>query len=141
MNEKIKRLKFEYKPNNVEEIDSMLMHANDLLKYRDVLISAFEKSIFFFLFEQVKEESKNAFSEFVAEEEVSKFIQKIKSLSKNINLSLFNEFFESSPVDYAKYLINLKNKKEIKEFATEAESRISSLKDNKRNERKRKKEK
>ena len=47
LNEKIKRLKFEYKLNNVEEIDSMLMHANDLLKYRDVLISAFEKSIFF----------------------------------------------------------------------------------------------
>ena len=49
--------------------------------------------------------------------------------SKNINLSLFNEFFKLSSVDYAKYLINLKNTEESKEFAKEVKNRISSLKD------------
>ena len=128
MNKKIKRLKFDYKPNNVEEkeeINNVLIQVNDLLKHRDAIIDAFEKRIF--LFEQLKGESKNA-GEFVIEE-VSNFIQKIESMSKNINLSFFNEFFESSLVDYAKYLINLKNTKENKEFVTESKNRISSLKD------------
>ena len=43
-------------------------------------------------------------------------------------------FFESSPVDYAKYLINLKNTEEKKEFVIKAKNRISALKDNKKNE-------
>ena len=48
-------------------------------------------------------------------------------------------FFESSPVDYAKYLINLKNTEEKKEFVIKAKNRISALKDNKKNEWNRKK--
>ena len=47
-------------------------------------------------------------------------------------------FFESLPVDYAKYLINLKNTEENKKVVTKAENRISDLKDNKKYERKRK---
>ena len=71
--------------------------------------------------------------------EVSKFVNKIESMAENINLSLFNEFFESLPVDYAKYLINLKNTEENKKVVTKAENRISDLKDNKKYEQKRKK--
>ena len=59
MNNKIKRLEFDYQPNNVkekEEANSVLMHAKELLEYRDKIIKAFEKG--FFLFEQEKEESK-----------------------------------------------------------------------------------
>ena len=98
---------------------------------------AFEKGIF--LFEQVKEEPRNVQGEFAVEDE-SNFIQKIKSILKNISSSLFNEFFESSLVDYVEYLINLKNTTENKEFATEAKNRISSLKNRiKKNERKGKK--
>ena len=66
--------------------------------------------------------------------EVSKFVNKIESMAENINLSLFNEFFESLPVDYAKYLINLKNTEENKKVVTKAENRISDLKDNKKYE-------
>ena len=61
--------------------------------------------------------------------DVSELIKKIESMAENINLSLFNEFFDSSPVDYAKYVINLKNTEENKEFVTEAKNRISDLKD------------
>ena len=50
-------------------------------------------------------------------------------MAKNIKLSLLNELFESSPVDYAKYLINLKNTRENKEFVIEARNRTSALKD------------
>ena len=60
--------------------------------------------------------------------DASKFIKKIESMAENINLSLFNEFFDSPPVDYAKYVINLKNTEENKEFVTEAKNRISDLK-------------
>ena len=128
MNKKIKWLKFDYKPNNLEEredINNVLIQVNDLLKHRDAIIDAFEKRIS--LFEQVKGGSKNA-GEFVVEE-VSNFIQKIESMSKNISLSFFNEFFESLLVDYANYLINLKNTKENKVFVTESKNRTSSLKD------------
>ena len=59
MNKKIKRLKFDYKPNKVEEKEEINnVQVNDLLKHRDAIIDAFEKRIF--LFEQVKGESKNA---------------------------------------------------------------------------------
>ena len=61
--------------------------------------------------------------------DVSKLIKKIESMAENINLSLFNEFFDSSPVDQERYLINLKNTEETKEFVTEAKNRISDLKD------------
>ena len=60
--------------------------------------------------------------------DVSKFIKKIESMTENINLSLFREFFKTSPVDYAKYLINSKNTEGNKEFITEAKNTISDLK-------------
>ena len=50
-------------------------------------------------------------------------------MTENINLDLFHEFFWLSLVDYAKYLINLKNTEENKEFVAEAENKISELKD------------
>ena len=41
---------------------------------------------------------------------VNKFIQEIRSIEEKINLSLFEDSFEfSSPADYAKMLINIKN--------------------------------
>ena len=36
-------------------------------------------------------------------------IEEIKPMEEKINLSLFKEFLELSPVDYAKELINTKN--------------------------------
>ena len=42
---------------------------------------------------------------------------------------MFNGFFESLLVDYAKHLINLKNTKGNNEFLNETKYRISSLKD------------
>ena len=61
--------------------------------------------------------------------DTKRLFKKIKSMSKNINLSLFKDFLESLLVDYARYLINLKNTTENKDFVTEAKNRISSLKD------------
>ena len=58
--------------------------------------------------------------------DVNSFIQKIESKSEKINLSLSEDFFESSsPTDYAKTLINIKNPDENKEY----QDRISNLKD------------
>ena len=63
-------------------------------------------------------------------EDVKNFIQKSKSEAKKINLSLFKDFFESSsPADYAKKLINVKDPNENKETVAEIEDRISDLKD------------
>ena len=51
-------------------------------------------------------------------------------MTVKINLSLFEDFFESSsPADYAKMLINTKNPDENKENVTDVKDRISNLKD------------
>ena len=74
--------------------------------------------------------------------DVSKFIKKTESMAKNINLSLFNEFFDLSPVDYVKYLINLKNTEEKKRICNWGKKQnISFKRQNKKNEQKRKKNK
>ena len=62
--------------------------------------------------------------------DVNNFIQKIESMTVKINLSLFEDFFESSsPADYAKTLINTKNPDENKENVVDVKDRISNLKD------------
>ena len=62
-------------------------------------------------------------------ENVTNFIQKIESMAENINLSLFKDFFElSSPADYTKMLINIKNPNENKEIVAEIIGKISYLK-------------
>ena len=64
------------------------------------------------------------------QEDVKDFIQKIESMAEKINLNLFNKFFESSsPADYAKMLINIKNADENKKIVEEIEDKISYLKD------------
>ena len=74
--------------------------------------------------------------------DVSKFIKKTESMAKNINLSLFNEFFDLSPVDYVKYLINLKNTEEKKRICNWGKKQnISFKRQNKKNEQKIKKNK
>ena len=100
------------------------MQAKDMLEYRDEIIEDFRNGIF--SFENLKKSDTAAYDYVL--KDVSKFIKKIKSMAENINLSSFNEFFDLSSVDYAKYLINLKNTEENKEFVTEAKNRISDLK-------------
>ena len=57
------------------------------------------------------------------------FIQEFESVSENINLSLFEDFFESwSPTDYVKKFINTSPDKN-KKFVEEIKDRISDLKD------------
>ena len=61
--------------------------------------------------------------------DVKDVIQKIESMSEKINLSLFEDFFESSsPADYAKKLINT-SPNENKKIVAEIKDRISDLKD------------
>ena len=58
--------------------------------------------------------------------DVKNFIQKVESMAENINLSLFKKFFESSsPADYAKNLVNVKDPNENKEIVVEIKDRIS----------------
>ena len=60
---------------------------------------------------------------------VKYFIQEIKSMEEKINLSLLEEFFESSsPADYAKKLINT-SPDESKKIVEEIKDRISDLKE------------
>ena len=49
-------------------------------------------------------------------------------MEEKINLSLFEEFFESlSPADYAKMLINTKNADENKEYIEDVKDRIKEM--------------
>ena len=129
LEKKMEELKYNYKPENVEEkeeINCVLMQANDMLEYRDKIIEAFRDGTF--SSEHLKK-SDDAAYDYVLKD-VEKFIQKIKSITENINLSLFEGFFESSsPADYAKELINVKDPNENKEIVAEIKNRILDLKD------------
>ena len=98
------------------------MHANDLLEYRDKIIDTFKDRTFSYVLQ-----------------DVDSFIQKTESMSEKINWSLFENFFELLPVDYAKRLINVKNADKNKGIVAEAKDRIPNLKDIIKNEQKRKK--
>ena len=112
---KIEELKFDYRPENAEEkeeINGVLMQANDMLEYWDKIIEAFKDGTF--SSEHLKK-SDDATHDRVLKD-VNNFIHKIESMSENINLSLFEEFFESSPpADYAKNLNNVNDLNENKE--------------------------
>ena len=102
------------------------MQANYLLEYRGKIIKAFKDDTF--LSEHLKT-SDDATYNYVLKD-VNKFIEEIKSMEEKINLSLFEEFFESSsPANYAKMLINTKNLDKKKEFVKEIKDRISDLKE------------
>ena len=103
-----------------------MIQAKDLLDYRDNIIDAFKDGTF--LSEHLKK-SDGATYNYVLKD-VNKFIQEIRSMEEKINLSLFEDLFESSsPADYAKNLINTKNRDEQKEIVKEMENRISDLND------------
>ena len=77
------------------------MQANDLLEYRNIIIDAFKNGTF------LPQYSDAAAHDVLGD--VNKFIKEIKSMEEKINLSFFVELFElSSPVNYAKMLINTK---------------------------------
>ena len=125
----INELKYEYKPKNVKEkveTDKVLMHVNDMLKYRDKIIEAFRNGTS--LSEHLKKSDNSAYVYVL--KNVNNFIQKIKAMEEKINLRLFEDCFESSsPADCARMLINTKNPNENKKFVAEIEDTISDLKD------------
>ena len=114
LEKKIEDLKYNYKPENVEEKEEkngVLMQANNMLEYRDKIIEAFRDGTF--SSEHLKK-SDDAAYDYVLKD-VKNFIQKLESMAKNINLTLFEDFFQSSsPADYAKRLINVKDSNENK---------------------------
>ena len=101
------------------------MQANELLKYTNKIINAFRNGTF--LSEHLKKTDNAAYGYVL--KDVKDFIQKIESMSEKINLSLFEDFFESSsPAGYAKKLINT-NPDKSKEFVEEIKDIILDLKD------------
>ena len=99
---------------------------HDMLKYRDKIVEAFKDDTF--SSEHLKKSDDFAYDYVL--EDLNKFIQKIELISENINLSLFEDFFESaSPADYAKKLINVKDSNENKVIVAGIKDKISDLKD------------
>ena len=87
------------------------MHANDMLEYRDKIIDALRDGTF--LSEHLKKSDAAAYDYVL--KDVKNFIQKIESMAENINLSFFEDFFESSSLIMQKSLsilrIQIKTKK------------------------------
>ena len=80
---KIKELKFRFRPKNEkekEEINGVLMQANDLFEYMDKIIDAFKDGTF--LSEHLKKSDNPAYDYVL--KDVDDFIQKIKSMSEKI---------------------------------------------------------
>ena len=129
LEKKIEELKYNYKPKNVEEkekINGVLTQANDMLEHRNKIIKAFRDGTF--SPEHLKKSDAAAYNYVL--KDVKNFIQKIESMAEKINLSLFEDLFESSsPSDYAKSLINVKDPNENKEIVAEIKDRILDLKD------------
>ena len=77
LNKKIEELKYYYKPKNEkekDEINEVLMHANDMLEYGDKIIDAFKNRAFS---SEYLKKSDDAAHDHVLEE-VNSFIQKIE---------------------------------------------------------------
>ena len=90
--EKIEELKFNYLPKNEkekEEINGVLMQANDLLEHRDKIIDAFKDGTFS---SEHYKKSDAATHDYVLKD-VADFIQEIKSMEEKNNLCLFEDFF------------------------------------------------
>ena len=101
------------------------MQVNDMLEYMDKIIDAFKNGTF--LSEYLKKSDDVGYKYVL--KDVKKFTQEIESMSEKINLSLFEEFFESSsPVNYAKMIINAKDLDKNKKFVEEIKDRMSDLK-------------
>ena len=91
------------------------MQANDLLKYRDEIINAFENGTF--LSEHLKKKSDDAVNNYVSDV-VNKYIEEIKSMEEKINQLVME-----------KCLLILKIQIRTKNFIEEMKNRISDLKD------------
>ena len=92
LNKKIEELKYNYKPKNEkekEEIDEVLMHANDMLEHGDKIIDAFKNCTF--SSEHLKKSDDAAHDHVL--KDVNNFIQKIVLIAGKINLGLFEDFF------------------------------------------------
>ena len=128
LEKKIEELGLSYEPKNAEEKKinrQSIGQANDMLEYRDKISEAFRDGTWS---EHLKKSDAAAYDYVL--KTVKHFIQKIESMSENIKLSLFEDLFEtSSPVVYAKELINTKNPDQDKEIVAEIRDRISYLKD------------
>ena len=84
LEKKIEELKFNYRSENAEEkeeINGVLMQANDLLEYRNKIIDAFKDGTFS---SELLKKSDDAAYDYVLED-INNFIQKIESMSENIN--------------------------------------------------------
>ena len=125
----IEKLEFNYKPKDKkekEEVNGVLMHAKDPLECRNKIIDAFKDGTF--RSEHLKGLDDSAYDYVL--KDVNKFTEEIRPMEEKINLSLFEEFFEySSPVDFAKILINIKNRDKNKKNVEDIENRILALKD------------
>ena len=97
------------------------MQANDLLEYRDKIIDVFKDGTF--LSKHSKKSDAAAYNYVL--KDVNRFIEEIKSMEEKTDLSLFEECFEhSSPADYAKMLINIKNQDKSRKNVKEIKERI-----------------
>ena len=84
-----------------------------MLESRNKIFKAFKDDIF--PSEHLKKSDDDAYDYML--QNVNEFIEEIKSMEEKINLSLFEDFFQSSsPADYAKMLINTKNRNENEEM-------------------------
>ena len=92
LNKKIEELKYNYKPKNEkekEEINEVLMHANDMLEYQDKIVEVFRDGTF--SSEHLKESDDAAYDYIL--EDVNNLFRKLNRWQKKNNLNLFEDFF------------------------------------------------
>ena len=120
----INKLNNDYNPRNPEKVKEkkeVLKSARKLRDARNDIIDFFEKWIFPYrgnVFRTKEESEKN------------KFFEHIKNKSKDIDYSLFYQYFNFvEPIDLAKKLFEIKDQKKNNDFVEEIKNRWSKLKD------------
>ena len=111
------------------------MQANEMLEYANKIIEAFRNGTF--LSAHLKKSDGAAYD--YALKDVSKCIMKIDSMAKNINLSLFNEFFEFITSWLCKVSYEFKKYRRKQRICNWGKKRASALKENKKMSEKEKK--
>ena len=123
LEKKIEVLKFNYRSENAdekEEINGVLMQANDLSEYRNKTIDAFKDGTFSSerlkkldaaAYDYASKDVNNFVQKIHASKDVNNFVQKIQSMSEKNNLSLLEDFFQSSsPAVIQKCLLRIQIK-------------------------------
>ena len=113
----------------IEAKNKLVNNVENFYKGRKKIIEGFKNGVFPVYYDERQENQMKADRE-IEEEEIEEFLKCIEDESKYIGYILFSYYFNSvKPIDNAKKLFEIKDKKKNDDFVEEIKNRWSKLKD------------